>query len=182
MRSGTDDDPYWLFVEGEYAEWVYSGNATYGWGLVDGRIPHVGFIYRNTTSADAHMINGAWTTAKLDTSGYDNAGIVVTASNKMTIRRPNKYHVRGAIGISPSAVNSMLARIKMGAEYCRGLQIFVTNGCILYVANVVGQLAMTIASPDITLEGYHTTGANKDLYGKSGTEYLSFLQACEILL
>lgn len=95
IMSGTDDDPYWLFIEGESIEWRYIGGGS-GWIMDrDGRIPMVGRMRQTTTGNSLN--NGSFTKLTNWVSQKDVGGIVDTTNSRFNVRRSNEYLIGGRV-------------------------------------------------------------------------------------
>lgn len=161
IHSGTDDDPWWLFIEGDTIVWEYSGNATFGWGVaVDGIIPHNAGL--NRTSAQA-CTNNAQTKINLDTQLFDSGNIGdPTTSYRINIRRDGCYNVFGYSSVS----NLDSGETIVVTIYVNGSASVASAG-YASATNVTGQVqvasAMQLNAGDyLELYVYHNEGADQN--------------------
>jgi hypothetical protein len=102
LMGGTDDDPYWLFKEGECLELTYYGGDV-GWAITyDGRIAQLCEISDQTTG------NVTNTEAVLphNTINSDTFEMAEIGSSRIRINRPNDYNISFFVGLAavPDAV------------------------------------------------------------------------------
>lgn len=107
LMSSTDDDPFWLFKEGESLELTYVGNDT-GWFVSDdGRIP---MVCEMASSAGANLTEDAWGDIDLNVIVRDPNEMARTATDDMLIHRPNTYEIACYISAAPGDGNRIGTR------------------------------------------------------------------------
>jgi hypothetical protein len=96
LMGGTDDDPYWLFKEGECLELTYYGGDV-GWAVTyDGRMSQVCAISDETTG----NVTNAEATLPHNTIQTDDFEMAEIGSSRIRINRPNDYVVSWFLGLN----------------------------------------------------------------------------------
>jgi hypothetical protein len=87
LMASTDDDPYWLFKEGECLELTYYGGDV-GWVVThDGRIPMVCEIADDS----GQTINSTQSKLTFNTVQLDQFEMARLTNNEIEVLRPNDY-------------------------------------------------------------------------------------------
>lgn len=151
-----------LFITGESIRLV--ADATDNWQVMsDNRIASAAMI--KNTAAQA-IANNTSTVVTLDETHFDNASLAVTASDKILVRRTNKYIVMGYARLD--GVSAAINRYNLWITDNSGNVLILAETYMAsstYPVIPISSISSLAAGADVKLNLYQNSGASQNTIG-----------------